>query len=358
MRKVSKKATFAVMVEHEKYMRRCLELAALASGNVSPNPLVGAVAVYENKIIGEGYHQHFGGPHAEVNAVQDVLKHEHGAELLKKAVLYVSLEPCSHFGKTPPCTELIIRHEIPKVVIGCLDPFDAVNGRGIDQLKEYGVEVIEGVLKEECEELNKRFFTRIRHSRPYIILKWAQTADGYFAPADGSQKWITSPLSRALVHRWRSEEDAILVGKNTALADNPKLNVRDWKGRNPKRVVIDRNLTLPSVLHLFDQTSETIVFNALKTETNDKVKYIAPENFDHYLPQYIAFQLYLMDIQSLLIEGGVKTLNLFLNAGLWDEARIFTGPQIWADGIKAPVISGHLCDSLQIGSDKLEIFKK
>lgn len=347
------------MTAHEKYMRRCIDLALLGAGRVSPNPMVGAVIVHEDKIIGEGFHQQFGEAHAEVNAVEDALnRNENAAELLRSSIIYINLEPCAHFGKTPPCTDLIIRYEIPKAVIGCRDPFDPVNGKGIEKLRSQGIEVIEDILKEECINLNKRFFTRIREQRPYIILKWAQTADGFFAPADGSQQWITSPLSKALVHRWRSEEDAVLVGKNTVSADNPQLNVREWKGRNPKRIIIDRNLELPHNLHIFDQSVETIVFNSIKTDIDDNIKYIAPENFDHYLPQYILYQLYLMDIQSVLIEGGAETLNSFLHAGLWDEARILTGPQKWGNGIPAPKIAGSAAETYQIGMDKLEIFEK
>jgi diaminohydroxyphosphoribosylaminopyrimidine deaminase/5-amino-6-(5-phosphoribosylamino)uracil reductase len=344
------------MFEHEKYMKRCLELAQLASGNVSPNPLVGAVIVHENKIIGEGYHQEYGKAHAEVNAIHDALtRSADGEQLLKKAIMYVSLEPCSHFGKTPPCADLIIRYEIPKVVVGCRDPFDKVDGKGIDKLHAKGIQVVEGILREECEHLNRRFFTRVKEHRPYIILKWAQTADGFFAPEDRSQKWITSSLSKTLVHKWRSEEDAVLVGKNTALSDNPKLDVREWKGRNPRRMVIDKNLELPQTLNLFDNTIDTLVFNAVETKTDGKIKYLQIENFDLYLPQLIAYQLYLMDVQSVIVEGGIKTLELFLKAGLWDEARIFTGSVLWGKGIKAPTISRDTDEIYKVGPDQLKI---
>ena len=356
MDKVTKKATFAKMSEHEKYIKRCLELAELAAGKVSPNPMVGAVIVHEGRIIGEGCHKRFGEAHAEVNAVHEVLsKYENGEALLKASTMYVSLEPCAHFGKTPPCSDLIIHYQIPNVVVGCRDPFDKVDGKGIDILRDKGIHVIEGVLKDKCENLNKRFFTRVKKQRPYIILKWAQTADGYFAPANGSQNWITSPLSKILVHKWRSEEDAVLVGKNTALIDNPRLNVREWNGRNPKRIVIDRNLELPATLNLFDHSVDTFVFNAVKTITEEKIKYLQIEDFDHYLPQLIAYQLYIMDIQSLIVEGGVKTLELFLKAGLWDEARIFTGPQNWGEGIAAPILSQTPDEKYNVGPDELKV---
>jgi len=338
-------------------MQRCVELAQLAAGNVSPNPMVGAVIVHNNQIIGEGYHQRYGEAHAEVNAVHDVLeKFRDAEELLKNSTLYVSLEPCIHFGKTPPCSDLIIRHKIPKVIVGCRDPFEHTGGRGIEKLRAAGIEVTEGILKEECEKLNKRFFTRVRLRRPYIILKWAETANGFFAPQNGEQRWITSHVSKILSHRWRSEEDAVLIGKRTALIDNPQLTVRHWKGRNPKRIVIDRHLELPDSLHLFDQSVETIVFNSLKTETVGKVKYLETEGFDYYLPQLIAYQLYILDIQSLIVEGGAKTLELFINAGLWDEARIFTGPQTWTEGIKAPVILGDPDEEYESGPDILHVW--
>lgn len=344
------------MATHEIYMQRCLELAALGAGNVSPNPMVGAVIVHNDRIIGEGYHQQYGKAHAEVNAVNNVLQNFSNAEeLLKKSVIYVSLEPCAHYGKTPPCADLIIKHQIPKVVVGCRDPFAQVDGKGIEKLQQSGIEVITGILEQECRNLNKRFFTRVQKQRPYIILKWAQTANGYFAPNDGSQHWITGPESRKLVHKWRSEEDAILVGKNTARIDNPQLNTRLWPGKSPKRVLIDRNLELSKDLHVFDNSVETIVFNAIKFDFEDKIKYIALEDFDRFVPQYIMFQLYLQDVQSVIIEGGAHTLNSFITEGLWDEARIFTGKTLLADGIKAPVCFGNKTEHAMVGDDSLQI---
>lgn len=345
------------MVQDQKYLKRCIELALQGAGMVSPNPMVGSVIVCNNQIIGEGYHMQFGQPHAEVNAVSNVFsKHENAKELLRNSTIYVNLEPCSHHGKTPPCTDLIISNEIPRVVIGCRDPFDQVNGKGIEKLKNAGIEVVENILTHDSLELNKRFFTRVQKQRPYIILKWAQTSDGYFAPETGTQKWISSAASKILVHRWRTEEDAVLVGKNTVMADNPRLNSREWPGKDPIRIIIDRRLELDSDLHIFDQTQDTIIFNEKKTDIDGKVKYLELEDFDNYLPQLIVFQLYLMDIQSMIIEGGAETLNLFIKAGLWDEARVFTGPQSWNAGLRAPEITGSLLSEEKIDQDILRIW--
>ena len=345
------------MPDHEIYMRRCLELAQLGIGNVSPNPMVGAVIVREDKIIGEGYHQKYGEAHAEVNAVNQVIsKFDNYAELLKQSTIYVSLEPCAHYGKTPPCADLIIKHQIPKVVVGCRDPFDQVNGKGIEKLQAAGIEVLIGVLEQECKWLNRRFFTKVQKHRPYIILKWAQTEDGFFAPDDSSQFWITGEESRKLVHQWRGEEDAILVGTKTVAIDNPQLNVRYGNGRAPKRVVIDRELKLNQGLNIFDQSVETLIFNEIKTAFDGKNKYIALEDFGRYVPQYILYQLYLQDIQSVIIEGGAHTLNTFIEAGLWDEARVFTGTSVLEKGIKAPVVNGALKDEILSGTDRLSIW--
>ena len=345
------------MFQDQKYMDRCIELARSGAGTVSPNPMVGSVIVCDDKIIGEGFHRAYGEAHAEVNAIRNVSdNYPNAKELLKRSSIYVNLEPCSHFGKTPPCADLIIRNEIPRAVVGCRDPFEEIDGRGIERLRNAGIEVVENLLTGRCIDLNKRFFTRIQKQRPYIILKWAQTSDGFFAPSDSSQKWISSMSSKQLVHRWRTEEDAILVGKNTALADNPRLNAREWAGRDPVRIIIDRRLELPANLHIFDQSQETIIFNEQKTELLGKTKYLELENFDNLLPQMIAYQLYLMDIQSLMVEGGAKTLNLFIKAGLWDEARVFTGPQIWTDGIPAPSINGDPDEVQNIGPDGLKIW--
>lgn len=344
------------MPEHELYMRRCLSLALQGAGAVSPNPMVGAVIVCDGMIIGEGYHEKYGSAHAEVNAIQSVLNnYSNGEQLLTRAILYINLEPCAHWGKTPPCADLIINHKIPHVVIGCRDPFDQVNGKGIEKLQLASIRVSPGILENECLDLNKRFFTRVLKQRPYIILKWAQTEDGYFAPADRSQKWISSAESRRLVHKWRAEEDAVLIGKNTALTDNPRLNVREWEGRDPVRIVIDRKLELPPKLHIFDQTQRTLIFNEVKTEVSGNIKYLQPDDFDHYLPQMIAYQLYLMDIQSVIVEGGAHTLDLFIKNHMWDEARVFTSRSRWENGIRSPQLQNPVAEKVQIGQDILTI---
>jgi len=342
----------------EFYMKRCLELAILGMGNVSPNPMVGCVIVHNHHIIGEGYHQQFGEAHAEPNAIKAVFdRYGNQAErLLKDATAYVSLEPCAHYGKTPPCADLFIRHKLRKIVIGSRDPFSAVDGKGIEKLKNAGIEVVSGVLYDECKTLNKRFFTRVKQQRPFIMLKWAETANGYFATLDGHQKWISGALAKRLAHQWRTEEDAVLVGKNTAIHDNPYLTARDWPGKNPVRLLIDKNLDVDSSNHIFNDQAKTIVFNEIKTDVVNNIHYIQMEDMKYYLPQKIAFQLYLMDIQSVIIEGGANMLNQFLAANLWDEARIFSSSDSWMEGISAPVISGDLKEQHQIGSDRLSVY--
>lgn len=345
------------MLEHEIYMRRCITFAQFGAGRVSPNPMVGALIVHNGKVIAENYHQRYGGAHAEVLVMGEVLEKfgERAAVVFSESTMYVSLEPCAHYGKTPPCADRIVRHGIPKVVIGCRDPFSKVNGKGVQVLTAAGVEVIEGVLESEARWLNRRFTTSLEYQRPYIILKWAQTADGYMAPLGGGQRWVTGAEAKQLVHRWRSEEDAVLVGANTALADNPALTVREWSGRNPKRVLIDKQLAVSVSAKLFDGEAETIVFNAVKLDWQGTVKHIQLENFDWYLPQNIAYQLYLMDVQSLIVEGGRKTLDLFIKAGLWDEARVFTSPDVWGVGIEAPALHSKAVCTQAVGQDRLEI---
>jgi diaminohydroxyphosphoribosylaminopyrimidine deaminase/5-amino-6-(5-phosphoribosylamino)uracil reductase len=350
---------FAAM-NHEYYMRRCLELALKGKGNVSPNPMVGCVVVHEGQIIGEGYHQQFGQAHAEVNALNDVLQ-KHGdqaAALLANSTAYVSLEPCAHFGKTPPCADLLVRYQLKKVVIGNPDPFDSVNGKGIEKLKNAGIEVLSGILDEECRVVNRRFFTRITRQRPYFILKWAQTANGFFAPSDKTQQWISGAEAKVLTHQWRSEEDAILVGKNTVLVDNPQLNTREVKGKNPIRIVIDKLLEIPSDFHLFNSEAKTIVFNEVKTAVDSNIHFLQMEDMHFYLPQKIAYQLYLMDIQSVIIEGGANLLQQFIKDGLWDEARIFKANMSWENGIEAPKINGKLIEEISVGNDKLQILRQ
>jgi diaminohydroxyphosphoribosylaminopyrimidine deaminase/5-amino-6-(5-phosphoribosylamino)uracil reductase len=342
----------------EFYIRRCLELAEIAIGNVSPNPMVGCVIVVDGKIIGEGYHQKFGEAHAEPNAIKAVFE-KYGDEaenLLKAATAYVNLEPCAHFGKTPPCADLFVKHQIKKVVIGNRDTFTGVNGKGIEKLENAGIDVVHGVLDDECREFNRRFFTRIEKQRPFIILKWAQTANGYFATKDGQQKWISSGLAKRLAHKWRTEEDAILIGKQTVIIDNPQLTSREWPGKNPVRLVIDKHLQVPLTNNVFNKDVKTIIFNEVKTDVIDNIHYIQMEDMQFYLAQKIAFQLYLMDIQSVIIEGGANILNQFLNADLWDEARIFTSSDSWDHGIAAPIFNSKLQEETKIGTDKLSIY--
>lgn len=322
-------------------MYRCIELAKLAAGNVAPNPMVGAVLVNDERIIGEGYHKKFGEPHAEINCINSV--EEKNKELIDKSTLYVSLEPCSHFGKTPPCTDLIIKSKIPKVVIGCKDVYKEVDGKGIKKLQDAGVEVITCVLEKECIELNKRFFTFHQQQRPYIILKWAESGDRKIETSHepsaqverGQRTFISNEYSNRLVHKWRSEEAAILIGTNTALQDDPSLTTRLWKGNNPIRLVIDMNLRLPSALKIFNKEVKTIIFNKHKNEeAGDLIFYkIEEEN----LIQQLVKVLYELNIQGMIVEGGAILLQSFIDAGLWDEARVIRNEQLTINnGINSP----------------------
>ncbi|RTL59381.1 MAG: bifunctional diaminohydroxyphosphoribosylaminopyrimidine deaminase/5-amino-6-(5-phosphoribosylamino)uracil reductase RibD [Sphingobacteriales bacterium] len=318
-------------------MHRCIELAKLGAGKVAPNPMVGAVLVYDGKIIGEGYHQQYGGPHAEVNAIKGTAD-----DLIRQSTLYVSLEPCAHYGKTPPCADLIIEKKIPKVVIGCRDPFIEVNGKGIEKLKAAGVEVELGILEHECKELIKRFFTFHIQHRPYIILKWAETADGFIGNTDHSRLLISNQYTNRLVHQWRSEEAAILVGTNTALYDNPELMVRLAEGNNPVRLVVDMDLSLPPQLKLFDKQSKTIVFNTVKHEEQENLLYYQITG-DVSIVHQIANALYYLKLQSVLVEGGAKLLQSFIDEGYWDEARVITNTALKSkEGIKSPQLVHHL----------------
>ncbi len=324
------------MTEDEKYMQRCIELARNGLCNVSPNPMVGAVIVCNGRIIGEGYHIRYGEPHAEVNAIRSVKN----AELLKQSTIYVSLEPCSHYGKTPPCADLIIEKGIPRVVVGCLDPFPEVAGRGIRKLREAGREVIVGTLEEACKELISHFITFNTLHRPYITLKWAESADGFLDVnrESGTPVILSTPLSAMLVHKKRAESDAILVGTRTARLDNPSLTVRNWQGRNPVRVVIDRELSLPTSLHLFDDKVPTLVFTAHTRPDTEQVKYITTDYSAPILPQMMN-KLYELQLQSLLVEGGRQLLQSFIDAGLWDEIFIERCTPMLQSGVKAPEIS-------------------
>ena len=318
-------------------MQRCLQLAAMGAGYTAPNPMVGAVLVYEDRIIGEGFHGQYGGPHAEVNCINSVTKED--LPLIAKSTLYVSLEPCSHFGKTPPCTDLIIEKKIPAVVIACKDIYAAINGRGIEKLQAAGVNVTVGILEKEALELNKRFFTFHEYHRPYIILKWAQSIDGKIANADHSRVFISNEYTNRLVHKWRSEEAAILVGTNTALLDDPALTARLWPGNDPTRLVIDMGLKLPSTLQLFDGKVKTIVFNALKHTTVEKLSYYKLDKGEDMLQQLLT-GLYEQQLISVVVEGGAKLLQSFINEGLWDEARVIGNGQLTiGNGVDAPVLT-------------------
>ncbi len=339
------------MDSDELFMTRALELATLGRGNVSPNPLVGCVIVHQGKIIGEGYHQHYGQAHAEPNAIHSV----ENPELLKESTVYVTLEPCAHFGKTPPCSQLLIEKQVKKVAVAIKDPNPLVAGKGIKLLEEAGIEVVVGLLEEKAAATNKRFFTQIQKRRPYVILKWAQTKDGFVARADYSSKWISNPYSRQLVHRWRTEEDAVMVGTKTAFYDDPKLNVRDWEGRNPVRVVIDRQLTLDNNLSLFDHSQPTICYNLVKDEMEENLSFVKL-NKDFGI-QDILDDLYRRNIQSIIVEGGSVLLQLFISAELWDEARVFIGQAKFGSGIPAPLMSQKPEELLDIMGDQLYIYK-
>ena len=340
-------------VNDEFFMRRCLQLAALGAGTAAPNPMVGAVVVCDGAIIGEGYHHRCGEAHAEVNAIAAVKN----PELLCRSTIYVSLEPCSHYGKTPPCADLIISRKIPNVVVGMVDPFGKVNGNGINKLRAAGCNVKVGVLEDECRELNRAFITFHTKKRPYVILKWAESADGFIdgerSPENNRPVWLTNDACRALVHRWRAESGAIMVGYNTALLDNPQLNVRAWSGRDPLRIVTDRALQLPDNLHLFDRSQPTWRLNTITDNSSENLLNVLLPWGDAMLPA-LMLRLYDAQINQLIVEGGTRLLQSFINAGLWDEALIFKSPVALGGGVKAPVISGSNESSEMIGNVRLE----
>ena len=339
------------MDRNVQFMKRALELAEWGRGQVSPNPMVGCVIVHDDSIIGEGYHQQYGGPHAEPNAVHTVER----PELLKESTVYVTLEPCAHFGKTPPCAQLLIDKQVKKVVVAVKDPNPLVAGRGIQMLRDAGIEVETGLLEQEAAALNKRFFTQIQKKRPYIILKWAQTKDGFVARADYSSKWISNAHSRQLAHRWRAEEDAIMVGTKTAYYDNPRLNTRDWEGKDPVRVVIDKKLTLDSNLHLFDRSQPTICYNLEKDEEEENLSFVKLEQ--DFRLQDILDDLYRKNIQSLIVEGGSFLLQMFISEELWDEARVFIGDTRFDSGIPAPLLNQKPEEMRDIMGDLLCVYK-
>ena len=344
-------------MKHKKYMQRCLELAKNGLGTTYPNPMVGSVIVFENQIIGEGWHQKAGEPHAEVNAINSVKD----KSLLSKSTIYVSLEPCSHFGKTPPCSDLIIHHKIPNVVVGTVDPNEKVAGKGIEKLRQSGATVTVGILEKKCLELNRRFFTFHNQKRPFIILKWAESADGFLSPQSKNEQkpvWITNLYSRQLVHKWRTEEQAILVGTSTVLADNPKLNSRDWMGKNPIRIVLDRSRKISDDYEVKNGKQQTIFIT-------EKENFVSVENcnfetiiFDNQLAEKISSLLFQKGIQSVIIEGGLQTLQTFIDANLWDEARIFRGSLLFQQGTKAPSLAGETVKRTTILNDELLILKR
>ena len=335
------------MNTHEQYMQRCLQLALKGLGNVSPNPMVGCVIVHDDKIIGEGYHQKYGEAHAEVNAINSVKD----KSLLKSSTLYVSLEPCNHFGKTPPCADLILKYGIPNVVIGIQDPFEKVNGSGIKKLKDAGLNVTAGVLEEECREINKRFFTFHIEKRPYIILKWAQSKDGFIGKKNQSLR-ISNELTRVINDMWRTQEDAILIGGKTARVDNPHLTVRTIEGRNPMRIILSNSGELPANLNLFDGSATTLIY------TNNNLQYANCETVvmpDENNLDFLLSDLYRRNIQSLIAEGGSSVLNQFIKEDKWDEIRIFESEDMLEDGILAPTIDSMISSAEQIDNNQLKI---
>lgn len=338
-------------------MRRCLELASRGLGSVAPNPMVGSVVVYKGRIIGEGFHRQFGGPHAEVMAIQSV----QDQSLLADSVLYVNLEPCSHYGKTPPCTELIASRYIPFIVTGTADPNPLVSGKGIQFLREQGMKVVTDILKAECEHLNRRFFTFHIRKRPYIILKWAQTSDG-FMDVDKKEKrtkgitWITDEVSRRMVHKWRTEEQSILVGSGTVIADNPRLTARNWPGGSPVRLVIDREGKLSGDLHILDGTVKTFIFTYSAAKTQDNVTYVQPDRNKDMVMALLEFLL-TKNIQSVMVEGGKILLDEFIRQGCWDEARVFTGNCSFGKGVPAPAINMEAIEQLRFSDSILKIFR-
>lgn len=340
------------------YMKRCIQLAQIGQGNVSPNPMVGAVVVYQNKIVGEGYHKQYGEAHAEVNALKNVPDN-----ILPDCTLYVNLEPCSHHGKTPPCADLIISKGIKRVVIGTLDPFEKVSGNGIRKLQNAGIETSLNHCVEQCNNLNKRFFTNVIKKRPFIILKYAQTSNGFIGRTENStneSRLISNEYSQRLTHRWRTEESSILVGTRTALIDNPHLDARFYAGNPPIRIIIDSEMKIPFKHHIYDSSQPTIIFKkGSKTPKIDNVEFVDYiEQGINFLP-FLLQELFKRNIQSILVEGGTKTLQSFIDSGLWDEARIYTAAFEWTDGIKAPTLSPNslLIKTEKINTDILHYYK-
>ncbi len=341
----------------KEYIQRCIALAKNGLGTTYPNPMVGSVIVHNNKIIGEGWHKKAGEGHAEVNAIKSVKD----KSLLKESTIYVSLEPCSHFGKTPPCCDLIIANQIPNVVIGTIDPNVKVAGNGIKRLIEAGINVKVGFCEDECNELNKRFFGFHLNKRPYIILKWAESQDGFIAPKEKTENkpvWITNPYSRQLVHQWRTQEQAILIGTQTALDDNPRLDARDWKGTSPIRIVLDAKNRIPKTNAVYDGSVKTIFICSKKDEISVENCIFETIDFNQKIASQIIQILYNYQIQSVIIEGGQKTIQSFIDENLWDEARIFKGTNIFHQGTKGPLLTYAHFDKQTIGQDVLITVKK
>ncbi len=336
------------------YMKRAIYLAKLGGGNVAPNPMVGCVIVYQNKIIGEGYHQQCGQAHAEVNAINSVKD----KSLLNQSTIYVNLEPCAHFGKTPPCSNLIIKSKIPRVVIGCIDSYAQVAGKGIEKMKNANIDVKVGVLEKETLFLNRRFFTFHSKQRPYIILKWAQSINGFMDINRSAKKqngvfWITQPETKLLVHKWRAEESAILVGRKTVKNDNPSLTCRDYYGNNPIRIVIDKDLKINySNKNIINSDAKTIIFNQIKNKVINNIEYLKLSDFSL---SNILYQLYKKNIQSVIVEGGEYTLSLFIKQNLWDEARVLTGVGQITNGKIAPCLHQPVLSTYNYGKDKVSI---
>ncbi len=335
---------------HEFFMQRCLQLARLGEGKVAPNPVVGAVLVHEGQIIGEGYHQVYGQAHAEVNCINSVPPSLQ--ELIPKATMYVTLEPCAHHGKTPPCADLIVSTNIPRVVIGCVDTFSEVAGRGIAKLEAAGVEVTTGVLEQACRHINRRFFTYHEQKRPYIVLKWAHSKDGYMAPENGLPVPISNKYTNRLVHQWRSREMAIMVGTQTALTDNPKLTTRLWPGKSPIRLVIDRELKVPAAHHLYNSEAPSIFITAVAGR--DKTIVL---DFDKDILPPLMTELHAAGIQSVLVEGGARLLESFISAGLWDEMRVITGAAPLGGGLRAPAVrQAQLLEEQALQGDHIAVY--
>lgn len=350
-----KDTQISMFKEHHPYIYRCLELAKKGLFEALPNPSVGAVIVYNNHIIGEGATSKYGGAHAEVNAINSVKN----KDLLRDSILYVSLEPCSHFGKTPPCADLIIKMKIPKVVIGITDPFSKVCGQGITKLKQAGIEVIVGVLEDECKDLNKRFLTLHQRQRPYIILKWAQTSNNFIAPLKTNENqifWISNSYSQQLVHKWRSEEVSFLVGTQTVINDNPSLTTRSWFGKNPIRLYIDRTAKIRNDYALTNQQTETWCFTEkANVPHKPNLSYIQID-FSKNIIEQICKVLYEKQIASVVVEGGLQTLQSFIDLEYWDEARIFTNQNTLKEGVKAPILNNYTkVESYKVDSDTLTI---